>query len=113
MALPNYQTAMMGFTTEGLTAEEATKKRLSKWNWKLGSELIGTYLDGKDLVSCCLVSHEFHDHFTPLIWSNPITVLKGKKRPTREYRIDSCGTFLADQDQLNFTDSCLGYTIPQ
>jgi hypothetical protein len=87
---------MMGFTTEGLSTAEAKEKRLPRWNWAFGATLVGPYLDGNQLAAFCLVSKDLHKNFSPILWSDPLIVLKGTQRPACEYRKRTYEVSLAD-----------------
>ena len=86
MSLPTFEQAMEGFTTEGLTSDEALRKRKFEWNWAKGAALVGPHLDGNDLAACCLVSRGFNKGFLPILWSNPIKILKSKGKRFRKCR---------------------------
>ncbi|KAG0648746.1 hypothetical protein D0Z07_4769 [Hyphodiscus hymeniophilus] len=81
MSLPTFTEAMQGFTINGLSDAEALKKRAANWNWKLGAELVGPYLDGNDLAACCLVSRDLHKCFMPILWSKPFLILETNNKP--------------------------------
>ena len=98
MSLPSYEWAMTGFTTEGLSPAEAKDKRLPKWNWSVGATLVGPYLDGTKLAACCLVSKDFHKSFAPILWLNPLLMLKDVDRPFCEYRKCTYEVLLSDHE---------------
>lgn len=97
---------MAGFSIAGLTPGEALKTRKFDWTWAKGAALLGPYLDGNDLAACCSVSKEFNEVFSPVLWSNPIVILKDKRRPFCEHSTPFCGALHANFDQTSFISSC-------
>lgn len=113
MSLPTFEQAMAGFSIAGLTAGEALKTRRLQWTWSKGAALLGPYLDGNDLAACCLASKEFNDVFSPILWTDPIVILKDKKKPYCMPSTSFCAALLANYEQTNFTSSCTWLTVPE
>lgn len=45
-------------------------------------ELVAPYIDSSDYQSLCCVSRQFHSHFAPRAWKDPLAVVRTLNRDT-------------------------------